>query len=45
MYIYIEKNDGVEFAKICAQLAREGVTFEARDRGNGEYIIELTGGF
>jgi hypothetical protein len=41
----IEITCPVAFAKICAQFVREGVTFEAHERANGEFLITLTGGY
>lgn len=34
-----------QLAEFCAALVREGVTFEARETSNGQWLVTFTGGF
>jgi hypothetical protein len=43
--ITLYPEDLTEFAKICAELVREGVLFEASKDMQGRFVIRFTGGF
>lgn len=42
MKIYTDSNDLVQ---IVADLVKQGLQFEANKQKNGDWLIELTGGF